>query len=113
MVAQAVSTQAPRGVHTAPGKHPSSARQRSTQTPDGSCVYQTYDGLGRLATVKRGDDCNPSSAGDTTTYTYGDGDRVTKVEVTDASSTVTRRREVAYYESRRVKSYKEDRKSVV
>lgn len=82
-------------------------RLRSTQTPDGSCVYQTYDGLGRLATVKRRDDCNPSSAGDTTTYTYGDGDRVTKVEVTDASSTVTRRREVAYYESRRVKSYKD------
>ncbi len=74
--------------------------------PDGGCVHYGYGSAGLLATVKRRDDCNTASSGDTTEYTYGEGDLITKIELKDAAGTVKRRQEYTYYDSRRLKQVK-------
>lgn len=73
--------------------------------PTADCVHYDYDTSGRLSTIVRSDNCQ--SYGDTVTYTYLDGDLISKVEITDVSSTVVRRQEYTYWESRRLKTIKD------
>lgn len=70
--------------------------------PDGSCLHHDYDTRGRLSATKRRDDCNAASSGDREEYTYSAEGLLTKIETFDASGTVTRRKEMTYFDSRRL-----------
>ena len=70
--------------------------------PDGSCVMNEYDTRGRLSKVKRRDDCNAASAGDTQEFTYSDDGLLIKTELKDSAGTVKKRQELTYFDSRRL-----------
>jgi RHS repeat-associated protein len=80
----------------------SALRLTKLSRPDGSCMFYEYDARGRLATTKRRDDCNAASSGDREEYTYSADGLLTKIETFDASSTVTQRQELTYFDSRRL-----------
>ena len=70
--------------------------------PDGSCVFREFDSKGRLIRTKRRDDCNAGSAGDKQEFSYDTEGLLIKIESFDSSSVVTWRREMTYYDSRRL-----------
>lgn len=80
----------------------SALRLTQLTRPDGSCLINEYDSRGRLSKVKRRDDCNPASAGDTEELTYSDDGLVTKTELKDSAGTVKKRQELTYFDSRRL-----------
>ncbi|MDQ3298629.1 MAG: RHS repeat-associated core domain-containing protein, partial [Myxococcota bacterium] len=80
----------------------SALRVTKLTRPDGSCLHYEYDTKGRLSKTKRRDDCNAASSGDREEYTYSADSLLTKVERFDAAGTVTHRREMTYFDSRRL-----------
>jgi YD repeat-containing protein len=80
----------------------SALRLTKLTRPDGACVHYEYDSAGRLLRVKRRDDCIATNSGDNEEFTRDAEGLVTKIEWKDASSTVTRRQELTYYQSRRL-----------
>jgi RHS repeat-associated protein len=80
----------------------SALRLTQLTRPDGSCLHHEYDSRGRLSKVKRRDDCNPASTGDTQELTYSDEGLLIKTELKDSSGTVKKRQELTYFDSRRL-----------
>ncbi|MEO8698736.1 MAG: hypothetical protein ABI867_01800 [Kofleriaceae bacterium] len=80
----------------------SALRLTKLTRPDGSCAIYEYETRGRLSKTKRRDDCNAASSGDREEYTYSADGLITKVETFDAASTVTKRQELTYYDSRKL-----------
>jgi RHS repeat-associated protein len=80
----------------------SALRLTQLTRPDGGCVFWSYDARGRLQTLKRRDDCNAASAGDTQTFTYDTEGLLTEVDTYDASSTLTAKQPYTYYDSRKL-----------
>lgn len=72
------------------------------QRPDGSCMLYEYDKSGRLERTKRRDDCNAASNGDREEYIYDSDGLLTKIETFDETNAVARRREMTYFDSRRL-----------
>ena len=70
--------------------------------PDGTCVFYTYDTMGRPNQILRRDDCNAGSAGDTQQYDYTIDSLVAEIDTYDASSTLTASQPYTYYASRRL-----------
>ncbi|MBA3398227.1 MAG: hypothetical protein H0T89_36715 [Deltaproteobacteria bacterium] len=80
----------------------SALRLTKLTRPDGSCLHYEYDTKGRLSKTKRRDDCNATSSGEREEYTYSADSLLTKIERFDAAGTVTHRREMTYFDSRRL-----------
>ena len=70
--------------------------------PAGGCTIHEYDTRARLVRTKLRDDCNASSSGENQEFTYNDDGLLIETEILDASSTVTRRQEQTYSDSRRL-----------
>jgi len=80
----------------------SALRVTQLTRPDGSCVISEYDARGRLSKVKRRDDCNAASTGDTQELTYSDEGLLIMTELKDAAGTAKKRQELTYFDSRRL-----------
>jgi RHS repeat-associated protein len=78
--------------------------QRLTQLtrPDGSCVLYSYDSVGHPYQVKRRDDCNVNSSGDTQQFSYTSDSQVSEVDTYDSTGALTARQPYTYFASRRL-----------
>src|SRR5206468_3130138 len=59
----------------------------SSGDSDYYCVFYSYDSSGRTYQIKRRDDCNASSSGDTQQLTYTADGQVSEIDTYDSSST--------------------------
>jgi RHS repeat-associated protein len=80
----------------------SALRVTQVTRPDGGCVFMLYDTRGRLSEIRRRDDCNQSSSGDSQTFTYDTEGLLTEIDTKDAAGAITAKQPYTYYDSRRL-----------